>query len=124
MARIPTTHSQRAQGGGRGRGGNPTGRGGPFPGTPPMPQIIPLPPAFARIPSAAFASTINFSTREGQNLFHAATNALVPDTPFSCEAGDLHSFLRALDHGASQNGWNRSMGILAIPEDTTNPLSP
>lgn len=79
-------------------------------------------PAFALMPAAAIQGIIDYTSREGNKLYVAATQPLSKEEGYECEPIGLHGFLQKLHERASMNLWNDPIGILHVPEDMAQPM--
>ncbi len=70
---------------------------------------------FSLTPALANPDVLDYSTREGQNIYRAATAPLA--SPFNVEPGELSIFLDQLMDRASECGW---ADVLDIPDDLEN----
>ncbi len=91
---------------------------------PPPGQAVPPAPAitFALTPGQATNTVIDYTTKEGQEMYKSATYPLYAkgEDHFSCDSGGLKDFLELLGDRAFKYGWDNS--ILEIPEDPNFPL--
>ena len=74
---------------------------------------------FALTPALALTGTIDYSTKQGIQLYKDATEKLSSEK-FDCQAVNLKVFLESLKNRASAYGWS---SILDIPKDVNQPLS-
>ena len=79
---------------------------------------------FALSPTLAVAGIIDYTSREGRNIFTYATTKLDEEL-YDCKPEGLYQFLQAIKGRAHEYGWDDDIGgILHIPEDVLDIASP
>jgi hypothetical protein len=79
---------------------------------------------FALSPALVAAGIIDYTSREGRNIFTYATTKLDEEL-YECKPEGLYQFLQAIKGRGHEYGWDDKIGgILHIPEDALDLASP